>query len=229
MIETVEQLRALYAHPTERALHKQLPALDVHTQRFIALSPFCVLSTAGSAGLAGSAGENMGDGACVASGRSLMDASPRGGAPGFVKSPDLHTLLIPDSGGNNRLDTLTNLLEDPRIGVLFLIPGVDETLRVNGTARLRDEAVFTDFFAGERQRPKLVIEVRVAEVYLHCSKALMRARLWAADAQVDRSVLPTLNEMIHAQMGLAAIPESQLAMLQRYRAQLAQEMQLGDA
>ncbi|MBY0410311.1 MAG: pyridoxamine 5'-phosphate oxidase family protein, partial [Burkholderiaceae bacterium] len=206
--------------------HKQLPALDIHAQRFIALAPFCVVSTAGSAGAASA--DELAQ-LCIGAHSAMMDASPRGGMPGFVKSPDLHTLLIPDSGGNNRLDTLTNLLEDPRIGVLFLIPGVDETLRVNGTARLREEAVFTDFFAGERQRPKLVIEVRVAEVYLYCSKALMRARLWAADAQVDRSALPTLNEMIHAQMGLDAIPESQLAMLQRYRAQLAQEMQLGDA
>ena len=210
MITTHEQLRALYAAPGERAVRKQQAQLDAHCQRFIALSPFCVLASGGGTG-------------------ALLDASPRGGAPGFVKSPDAHTLLLPDAVGNNRLDTLGNLLDDPRIGVLFMIPGVDETLRVNGTARLRDEPLFTDFFAGERQRPKLVIEVRVAEVYLHCSKALMRSRLWAADAQVERGVLPTLNEMIHDQMGLAATPESQWAMLQRYRAQLAQELQLGDA
>lgn len=160
---------------------------------------------------------------------ALLDASPRGGAPGFVKSPDPHTLLLPDAGGNNRLDTLTNLLSDPRIGLLFMIPGVDETLRVNGTARLRDEALYTDFFTAERQRPKIVIEVRVAEAYLHCSKAFMRSRLWSADAQVDRAQLPTMGQMIHDQMGLATEPESQVAMLQRYRAQLAQEQQLGDA
>lgn len=214
MIETPEQLRALVGAPTARALQKQLPALDVHAQRFIALSPFCVLASAGLGG---------------ESGGVWMDASPRGGPPGFVKSPDPHTLLMADAGGNNRIDTLTNLLADPRIGVLFMIPGVDETLRVNGTARLRDEPLYTDFFTAERQRPKLVIEVQVTEVFLHCSKALMRSRLWAADAQVDRKVLPTLNEMIHAQAGIAAAPEPQLAMLQRYRAQLAQEQQLGDA
>ncbi len=95
--------------------------------------------------------------------------------------------------------------------------------------RLRDEAIYTDFFIAERQRPKLVIEVRVAEVYLHCPKALMRSRLWSADAQVDRAVLPTLGQMIHDQMGLDTEPESQVAMLQRYRAQMAQEQQLGDA
>ena len=210
MITTHEQLRALYAAPGERAVRKQQAQLDAHCQRFIALSPFCVLASGGGAG-------------------ALLDASPRGGTPGFVKAPDAHTLLLPDAGGNNRLDTLSNLLDDPRIGLVFLIPGVDETLRVNGTARLREEALYTDFFTAERQRPKLVIEVRVAEVYLHCPKALMRSRLWSADAQVDRAVLPTLGQMIHDQMGLATEPESQVAMLQRYRAQMAQEQQLGDA
>ena len=210
MITTHEQLRALYAAPGERAVRKQQAQLDAHCQRFIALSPFCVLASGGGTG-------------------ALLDASPRGGAPGFVKSPDAHTLLLPDAGGNNRLDTLSNLLDDPRIGLVFLIPGVDETLRVNGTARLREEALYTDFFTAERQRPKLVIEVRVAEVYLHWPKAQMRSRLWSADAQVDRAVLPTLGQMIHDQMGLATEPESQVAMLQRYRAQMAQEQQLGDA
>ncbi len=210
MITTHEQLRALYAAPGERAVRKQQAQLDAHCQRFIALSPFCVLASGGGAG-------------------ALLDASPRGGTPGFVKAPDAHTLLLPDAVGNNRLDTLGNLLDDPRIGLVFLIPGVDETLRVNGTARLRDEAIYTDFFIAERQRPKLVIEVRVAEAYLHCPKALMRSRLWSADAQVDRAVLPTLGQMIHDQMGLDTEPESQVAMLQRYRAQMAQEQQLGDA
>ena len=210
MITTHEQLRALYAAPGERAVRKQQAQLDAHCQRFIALSPFCVLASGGGTG-------------------ALLDASPRGGAPGFVKSPDAHTLLLPDAGGNNRLDTLSNLLDDPRIGLVFLIPGVDETLRVNGTARLREEALYTDFFTAERQRPKLVIEVRVAEAYLHCPKALMRSRLWSADAQVERAVLPTLGQMIHDQIGLATEPESQVAMLQRYRAQMAQEQQLGDA
>lgn len=210
MITTQEQLRALYAQPGERAVGKQQAQLHAHCRRFVALSPFCVVASGGGPG-------------------ALLDASPRGGAPGFVKTPDAHTLLLPDASGNNRLDTLTNLLDDPRIGMIFLIPGVDETLRVNGTARLRDEAVFTDFFTAERQRPKLVIEVHVAEAYLHCPKALMRSRLWHAGAQIERTVLPTLGQMIHDQMGLATEPESQAAMLQRYRTQLAQEQQMGDA
>ncbi|MDH4427769.1 MAG: pyridoxamine 5'-phosphate oxidase family protein [Acidovorax sp.] len=209
MIETLAQLRALYAAPAERAQKKQQPQLDAHCQRFIALSPFCVLASAGAA-----------QGA-------LLDASPRGGLPGFARTPDAHTVLLPDAGGNNRLDTLTNLLADPRIGMLFIIPGVDETLRVNGTARLRDEAALTDLFAATGQRPRLVIEVRVAEAYLHCSKAFMRSRLWQPGAQQDRAVLPSMNQMIHDQMGLATPPETAAAMAERYRAQLAMEQQPG--
>ncbi|MDH4464533.1 MAG: pyridoxamine 5'-phosphate oxidase family protein [Acidovorax sp.] len=209
MIETLAQLRALYAAPAERAQKKQQPQLDAHCQRFIALSPFCVLASAGAA-----------QGA-------LLDASPRGGVPGFARTPDAHTVLLPDAGGNNRLDTLTNLLADPRIGMLFIIPGVDETLRVNGTARLRDEAALTDLFAATGQRPRLVIEVRVAEAYLHCSKAFMRSRLWQPGAQQDRAVLPSMNQMIHDQMGLATPPETAAAMAERYRAQLAMEQQPG--
>ena len=204
MITTTEQLRALYAAPGERALRKQLTQLDAHCQRFIALSPLCVLATGGGAG-------------------AFMDASPRGGPPGFVQVADAHRLLLPDAGGNNRLDTLDNLLHDARIGLLFVIPGVDETLRINGRAHLRDEPAFVDRFAAERQRPKLVIEVQVAEAYLHCAKALMRSRLWQAGAQVERSALPTINEMIHDQLHSGPVEESQDAMVQRYARQIAQE------
>ena len=204
MITTVDQLRALYAVPAERALRKQLDHLGAHCQRFIALSPLCVVATAGADG-------------------AMLDASPRGGPPGFVKCADAQHLLLPDAGGNNRLDSLTNLLQDPRIALLFVLPGVDETLRVNGVAQLRDEAAYLDRFDGERQRPKLVVEVAVREAYLHCAKALMRSRLWSEQAQVERSVLPTLNQMIHDQIGQQAAPESQAAMVQRYREQIVQE------
>lgn len=204
MITTQAQLRTLYAEPAERALRKQLDHLDAHCQRFIALSPLCVVATGGAAG-------------------ALLDASPRGGPPGFVKCADAKHLLLPDAGGNNRLDSLSNLLADPRIGLLFLVPGVDETLRVNGVVRLRDEAEFTNRFAAERQLPKLVLEIEVREAYLHCAKALMRSKLWAAETQVERSALPTLNQMIHDQIGQQAAPESQAAMVQRYREQIVQE------
>ena len=204
MITTLEQLRALYAQPAERAVRKELNHLDAHCQRFVALSPLCVMATAGKDG-------------------AMLDASPRGGPPGFVKCQGAQYLLLPDAGGNNRLDSLSNLLTDARIALLFLLPGVDETLRVNGTAKLRDEARFIDVFDGERQRPKLVIEIEVREAYLHCAKALMRSRLWQAEAQIARSTLPTLNQMIHDQMGLSAAPEPQADMVARYRQQILQE------
>lgn len=208
MIETADALRALYAQPGERALQKQLAQLDVHCRRFVALAPFCVIASAGQGG-------------------GLLDASPRGGAPGFVKAPDAHTLLLPDAGGNNRLDTLENLLVDPRLSLLFIVPGVDETLRVNGTARLREEAEFIDLFADERQRPKLVIEVAVQEAYLHCAKAFMRSQLWQPALWSARDALPTMNQMIRDQTGNAVAPESQDEMLVRYRAQLDQEQRSG--
>jgi PPOX class probable FMN-dependent enzyme len=204
MITREDQLRQLYAMPAERALRKQQAALDAHCQRFIALSPLCVLATGGAAG-------------------ALMDASPRGGAPGFVHVHDAQTLWIPDAGGYNRLDSLSNLLHDPRIGLLFMVPGVNETLRINGTARLRDEPAWTGHFAGAHFTPQLVIEVQVREAYLHCAKALMRSRLWQAEAQVERSALPSMNQMIHAQIGLDTPPESQAAMEQRYQQQIAAE------
>ncbi|WP_027014244.1 MSMEG_1061 family FMN-dependent PPOX-type flavoprotein [Comamonas composti] len=204
MITSQEQLRSLYAMPAERALLKQQIDLDRYCLRFIALSPLCIVATGG--------GQD-----------SLMDASPRGGLPGFVKAPDNQTLLIPDASGNNRLDSLSNLVDDPRIGLLFLVPGIDETLRINGRACLRDEPHYTALFASESFRPRLVIEVQVREAYLHCAKALMRSRVWKPQAQVQRSVMPSMNQMIHAQIGLTAAPEAQETMVARYQAQIAGE------
>ena len=183
---------------------KQQLELDRYCLRFIALSPFVVMATGGANG-------------------SLLDASPRGGKPGFVKAPDAQTLLIPDAGGNNRLDSLSNLIDDPRLGLLFFVPGFDETLRVNGTAQLRDEAHYTALFASDHFRPRLVIEVNVQEAYLHCAKALMRSRLWSAEAQVPRKVMPTLNQMIQSQLGMTGEPESQELMMARYGAVIAAE------
>ena len=204
MIRTLDDLRAIYAAPGERALRKQLAQLDVHCRRFVELSPFCVIASAGAPD-------------------RLLDASPRGGPAGFVKVADANTLLVPDSGGNNRLDTLENLLVDSRIGLLFMIPGVEETLRANGIARLRDEADFVGAFAQERQRPKLVIEVQVREAYLHCPKAFMRSDLWQPRSWPPRTVLPTLNQMIHDQTHVTEAPEPVADMVARYRDQIAQE------
>jgi len=204
MIQSLDELRRLYAAPGERARRKQLAHIDPHARHYIERSPFCVLASGGANG-------------------GLLDASPRGGEPGFVKVLDEHTLLLPDSGGNNRLDTLENLLADPRLSLIFLVPNVEETLRVNGTARLRDEPAFTDRFAHERQRPRLVIEIAVQEVYLHCAKAFMRSRLWVPATWPAREVLPSMGRMISDQMGQAEPSESDQATRERYLAQLAQE------
>lgn len=182
IIETTEQLRALYPAPTERIVKKQLAALDGHCRRFIALSPLVVIASGGV--------------------DHAMDASPRGGAAGFVKIIDDKTLLIPDAAGNNRLDTFENIIATARVGLLFLIPGVDETLRVNGSARLSNADALLRHFAEAARPPRLVIEVNVEAAYLHCPKSLMRSRLWHPAAQIDRTQLPTVIEMINDQTGI---------------------------
>jgi len=195
MIDDLAALRTMYAGPPPRAINKQLDSLDPHCARFIALSPFVVVAS----------GDD----------RSL-DASPRGGDPGFVKVLNERTLLIPDAPGNNRLDTFTNILASGRVGLLFLIPGVDETLRVNGAARLSDSDALIQCFANEKRVPKLVVEVTVAEAYLHCAKALMRSKLWHPDHRVERSVLPTAGQMISEQTGIVVPLETQEQMAARY-------------
>ena len=199
-IDTLDQLRALYGAPKERSVKKQLSALDPHCRRFIALSPFITVASCNAAG--------------------AMDSSPRGGAPGFVKVIGDRTLLIPDAPGNNRLDTLENVIATGKVGLLFLIPGVDETLRINGAARLSRLEAHLALFAEEKHRPKVVIAVDVAEAYLHCAKALMRSHLWNASAQVPRSVLPTMGQMLNSQIGSSAPAETHEEMLARYAADL---------
>lgn len=195
-ITTHAELQALYAIPQERALRKELLALDRHCRDFIALSPFVVLSTG-----------NL---------DHELDASPRGGEPGFVKVTDSGDLLLPDSPGNNRLDSLRNIVSTGRAGLLFLIPGFDETLRVNGTAVLSTDPGDLQRCASERRTPKLVIRVGVTAAYLHCAKAFLRSRLWSAAAQVERSRLPTVGQMISEQTGLQVAPETREEMERRY-------------
>jgi PPOX class probable FMN-dependent enzyme len=179
-VEDACTLRELYDAPSERALKKQLPALDRHCRAFIALSPFVVVASSGADG--------------------TLDASPRGDAPGFVAVLDEQTLLIPDRPGNNRLDTMGNFLENPHIGLLFLVPGVGETLRVNGSVRITtDPALLAPLSAGGRQ-PKAGLLVTVAEAYLQCPKALIRSDLWNPAKHVDRRTLPTLGQMLADQI-----------------------------
>jgi PPOX class probable FMN-dependent enzyme len=198
-ITSEADLRALHAPPKERTLRKQLDHLDRHCRRFIELAPFVVMATADAEG--------------------RLDATPRGGEPGFVTVADEHTLLLPDRRGNNRLDSLTNLTEHPEVGLLFLIPGIDESLRVNGAVELRTDAELVEPFRVGRSTPAVVLRVTVREAYLHCGKAMMRSRLWSQDAQVERSELPPLGVMLREQTRMGAA-ESQAQMLARYRNEL---------
>ena len=200
MNDRLPELRALYADPTERAQRKEIRHLDKHCKRFIALSPFLVLASADD--------------------QNRCDASPRGGDPGFVKVLGETTPLIPDAPGNNRLDTMQNIQTSGRLGVLFLIPGFDETLRVNGRARISTDAEQIRLCTTEKRAPKVVIEVLAEQVYLHCAKALMRSKLWNDANRIDRSALPTMGQMIADQAGLQIAPETQAEMVARYQKDL---------
>ncbi len=200
MIKTLGQLRSLYAAPKERTLRKQLDRLDVHCTRFIGHSPFVVLSSSGANG--------------------ALDTSPRGGSPGFVMVLNDKTLLLPDSPGNNRLDTLENIVATGQIGMLFLIPGVDETLRVNGQAELSVDAALLGEFSGQARVPKLVVRISVRDAYLHCAKAMMRSELWEPARHLKRETLPTMGQMLADQIGTNTPVETQAEMLARYQADL---------
>lgn len=169
-------LRRLFGETHEMARLKCLDALDVHARAFVARSPFVCLSTQDGTGRA--------------------DVSPRGDPPGFVRVLDDATLAIPDRPGNNRLDSLSNLLANPSVGLLFLIPGFDETLRVNGRATLSVAPSLLDSMAVNGRPPKLAIVVAVDEVFLHCAKAFRRSRLWDPEARRDRAELPSLSRMV---------------------------------
>lgn len=176
MIADEAALRALFPPVHEVAVRKSLPALDRHARAFIARAPFLCIGTQGA-------------GACA-------DVSPRGDAPGFVQVLDDRTLAIPDRPGNNRLDTLANILANPAVGLLFLVPGFDETLRVNGRARLTtDPAVLEPMRVNDRL-PRLAILVSVDEVFLHCAKAFRRSGLWDPAKRQDRAEMPSLLKMI---------------------------------
>jgi uncharacterized protein len=169
------RLRALHHQPMSRATDKVLRALDPHCRRILSLSPFCVISTQGP------------DGA---------DVSPRGDPPGFVRALDDRTLLVPDRVGNNRLDAMTNLLVNPRIGLLFLVPGMNETLRINGTARITDDTRLLAPSAVQGRPPKVGLVVTIEEAFLHCAKAFVRSSLWDPSRHIDRSVLPSYAAML---------------------------------
>lgn len=195
-ITTLEQLREVYPPPAERSLDKELDHLDDHCRRFIALSPFMLIASAD------------GDGAC--------DVSPKGGPPGFVRVLDDHRLLIPDATGNRRLDGMQNMLVNPRIGLLFLIPGMGETLRANGAVGLtRDPELLEGLQTGGRPAA-LALVVQVEQAYLHCAKALIRSGLWRPETWTEPSQLPSAAEILSDHINIGDVVASAAALADSY-------------
>jgi uncharacterized protein len=174
-IETLDELMALYRSPSERAVGKQLDHIDAGMEAFIDLSPFLVLATSDGAG--------------------SLDASPRGGPPGFVRRLDHRHLAIPDLNGNNRLDSYRNIVTHGRAGVLMLVPGKDETLRINGPAAITTDPEILAGFTKELRPPKAAVVIETAEIYGHCAKAFRRGRVWNPSAWADLEHAPDLAGM----------------------------------
>jgi uncharacterized protein len=177
LITSEAELLEMYGSPLERSIRKQIDHLDDYCRAFIAASPFVVIGTQ-----AGTAADN----------------SPRGDFPGFVRVADDHTLLIPDRRGNNRLDTLRNIVRNPSIGLLFLVPGVHETFRVNGEAFISRDAALTEQFSVQGKAPRTIIVVKVKEAYVQCSRALVRADIWNPAKHALPGSVPTMGTMLAA-------------------------------
>ena len=192
-------LASIYPKPTERVLAKARPSLDAHSKKFIEMSPFCVLATSASDG--------------------SVDASPRGGTPGFVHVAGPNRLLMPDRSGNNRIDSFRNIVEGTGfVQLIFFVPGIDETLRVGGRGALTADPALMATMVEFGKPPRAVLVIDVKEAYFHCGKALMRSKLWTAE-RVERKVMPSIGEVIHDQTGLGE-RESQEAIYERYKTQL---------
>jgi PPOX class probable FMN-dependent enzyme len=184
-ISSTEQLERLYSDaPYGPAVFKETDRISPQYRKLIEAAPFCVIATCGPEGL---------------------DCSPRGDPPGFVRVVDEHTVLIPDRRGNNRIDSLRNLVRDPRISLLFLIPGVGETMRINGRAKISTDPKLTETFAINGKTPKCILVVTVERAYFQCTKAIIRSKLWDQASKVDRKTLPTpgaiLAELTDGKMG----------------------------
>lgn len=177
IITSIEELEAIYGLPAETSTVKEVDRVTPHYRALIAASPFAVLATSGPEGL---------------------DCSPRGDGPGFVRLADDRTLLLPDRRGNNRADSLRNIIRDPRVALLFLIPGSGNTLRVNGRAHLTTDAALRASFAVDGQAPRCVIVIAVDAVYFQCARAILRSDLWNPDKHIEPNSLPSAGQILAA-------------------------------
>jgi uncharacterized protein len=180
LVTTNAALAALYGEPYAPAIIKEIDHVNAHYRSFIEASPFFALATSGPEGL---------------------DCSPRGDPRGFVRVQDDRTLLIPDRPGNNRIDSLRNIISDPRVALLFLIPGAGETIRVNGRASISTDPALAETFIVNGKKPRTVIIVAVERVFFQCTKAIVRSKLWDPTLHVDRKSLPSIGTMIAALSG----------------------------
>ena len=176
-ITTIQELEALYGHPNEASTVKETDWITPHYRAFIDASPFAILATSGPDGL---------------------DCSPRGDKPGFVRVHDERTLMLPDWRGNNRVDSLRNIVRDPRAALLFLIPGAGNTLRVNGAAHLSVDADLLQSFAVEGKAPRSVLVLKTEAVFFQCARAIVRAELWDPDRLIDPGRLPSAGQILAA-------------------------------
>lgn len=199
-IRDAAALRGLFGPVGPLAARKVLDHIDDYGRRFIALAPFLVVASADKAG--------------------HVDASPRGDAPGFVAVADSRTLVIPDRRGNNRIDTFLNLLESPGIGLIFLVPGIDETFRVNGTAALTQDAALLEPMRAQGNVPAAGLVVQVREAFFHCGKAMIRSGLWDPARHVARDTFPSLGRILSDQTAAADVAEAEATIADAYRTRL---------
>lgn len=199
-VKSQEDLRTHFGQVSPLAEKKVLDHLDKFCRDFIALSPFLVVASSDGAGGA--------------------DASPRGDAPGFVAVVDDKTLLIPDRRGNNRVDTFGNILASPGVGLIFMVPGINETLRINGRAEISQDPELLTPLAVQNVVPVIGLKVRVEQAYFHCGKALMRSKLWNPAAQVERNSFPTLGRIIAEQTAAIEVETAEKVMEEAYRTRL---------
>jgi PPOX class probable FMN-dependent enzyme len=200
IVSSIEALEGLYGQPYGPSLAKESERITVHYRAFIEAAPFFALASAGPEGL---------------------DCSPRGDAPGFVRVLDDKTLLIPDRRGNNRIDTLRNILRDPRVALLFLIPGCGETIRVMGEAKVSTDPALLQSFLVDGKAPRSVIVVAVERIFYQCAKAIVRSKLWDASRHVDRASLPSSGTILaDLTQGRVGGPEHDRAAPERLKATL---------
>ncbi len=191
LITTENDLRAIIGHPSQLVIDKALPKLDRYSAGFIARSPFALVATSNASG--------------------RCDVSPRGDGEGFTRIVDDTTLLIPDRPGNRRIDTLTNILENPHVGLIYMIPTMEETLRVNGRARIISDEAEMASLAHRGKQPLVAIVVDIDEVFFHCAKAFRRSNLWKPETWRDTSDMPSLAEIVVNQLNMKETTVEQLS------------------